>query len=61
MGGRMKDIMEYCNPMTDRFIFFLRYMADEKHYTEHNIINIVAEPYKYNDLFNEFYKENYND
>ena len=57
----MKDIMEYCNPMTDRFIFFLRYMADEKHYTEHNIINIVAEPYKYNDLFNEFYKENYND
>ena len=52
-----KDIMKYSEPITDRFIYFLRYMADEKKYTEHNIINIVEKPYKYNYEFNQFCEE----
>ena len=59
MGGEMKDIMKYRD--TSTFIFFLRYMADEKHYTEHNIIDIMESPYKWNKEFNEFYEEVYND
>ena len=57
----MKDIMEYCNPMTDRFINFLNWICDVKNYNEKDIIRVIARPDKYNDLFNEFYKENYND
>ena len=56
----MKDIMEYCEPITDRFIYFLNWLYDEKNYNGRDVINVVAKPYKYSDLFNEFYKEVYN-
>ena len=57
----MKDIIEYCNPMTDRFINFLNWLYNEKNYTGKEVINVVAKPYNYNDLFNKFYEEVYND
>jgi len=56
----MRDIMEYCEPITDRFINFLHYLRDEKYYNGRDIINVVAKPYKYNELFNQFYEEEYN-
>ena len=49
--------MEYCEPITDRFIYFLNWLYDEKNYNGRDVINVVAKPYKYNDLFNEFYEE----
>ena len=54
-----KDVMKYFD--TSTFIFFLNWLYDEKNYNGRDIINVVESPYKYNDLFNEIYKENYND
>tara|TARA_R100000808_G_C2131831_1_gene140892 strand:- start:893 stop:1093 length:201 start_codon:yes stop_codon:yes gene_type:complete len=51
------DIMKYSEPITDRFIYFLHYLRDEKHYNGRDIINVVAKPYKYNNEFNQFCEE----
>ena len=45
-------IMEHLNSY--RFIFFLRWLAEDHHYDADMIINVVESPYKYRTRWFEF-------
>ncbi len=43
---------------SDMFIFFLNWLVDHKGYEDAKfIIDVVEKPYKYEDLYDEFYKQ----